>query len=374
MISNFIVKTTWNCDLRCDYCYVTSPSALHVHDSGRISVSIVRKLFQRIAEYIHLKNETPSKLTFYWHGGEPLLAGKDFFRELVKLQDEILPRETTISNCIQTHGGLIDDEWADLFIDNNYSVTFSIDGNMHTHDCHRHDASGKGTYSKTLAGMNNMVKKGYSPCTLSVLTPEVVALKGEAYKSLRNIGVKWMDFLVPYDLEGNSISRKNTDDELASFWIEVFEEWMNEGNQNITVRYLKDVVTRCMGGVGQFCLSGDLCSSIVTVDKNGNIFACDDILHVQHNTKLGNLVQEPLIDIEKNRLLSSLTPRINLVSPMCLQCDVYDICKSGCPGKRGGVVDGRAMEQNIYCGMYKKIIPHIKSRVTSEIAPAFTAK
>lgn len=370
MINSFIIKTTWNCDLRCDYCYVTSSSAIHNHESGRISSAIVEKIFHRIAEYISTKKQTPPKITFYWHGGEPLLAGKKFFQQVLTLQNKIFPNEINIANCLQTHGGLINDDWADLLIDNKYSVTFSIDGNQKAHDHHRKTASGTGSYSRTIAGLNKMIERGYPASTLSVLTPEVVKLGSDAYYSLRNLGVKWMDFLVPYDLSGNSIANKNTMGELADFWIDVFDAWFEEGDQNITVRYLKDVVTRCMGGGGQFCLTGDLCSSIVTIDKNGNIFACDDILHVQNDTHLGNIQKNSLDEVEKHVFLSSLTPRLDLVSSVCHQCEVYDICKSGCPGKRGRPVDGSVMEPNIYCDMYKKVIPHIYQRVRHELTPA----
>ena len=44
--------------------------------------------------------------------GEPTLVGLDFYRRLIRLQENYNIKNVKISNSIQTNGYLIDDEWA----------------------------------------------------------------------------------------------------------------------------------------------------------------------------------------------------------------------------------------------------------------------
>ena len=59
---------------------------------------------------------------FVWHGGEPTLAGIDFYRRVVELQGEYLPKGRKCINSLQTNGTLIDEKWA-VFSSLNTSST-----------------------------------------------------------------------------------------------------------------------------------------------------------------------------------------------------------------------------------------------------------
>ena len=58
-------------------------------------------------------DEYPGYISFCWHGGEPLLAGKKFFREVVRVQREFRKEGQEVENRLQTNGTLIDREWAE---------------------------------------------------------------------------------------------------------------------------------------------------------------------------------------------------------------------------------------------------------------------
>ena len=62
------------CNLRCEYCYYLDASGSS--PSGRMSVETLQEL---IRQYI-IASPGPA-ITFTWHGGEPMLAGLDFYRE-----------------------------------------------------------------------------------------------------------------------------------------------------------------------------------------------------------------------------------------------------------------------------------------------------
>ena len=60
-----------------------------------------------------------AQIEFAWHGGEPLLAGLEFFHEAIKLQNKY-GKGRKILNTLQTNGTLLNDEFCKFFRDNNF--------------------------------------------------------------------------------------------------------------------------------------------------------------------------------------------------------------------------------------------------------------
>ena len=67
-----IVKPTHSCNLHCAYCYVASDA-----ERGLMSLRTARNVMEQAADVARGK-----ELLFIWHGGEPLVAGLKFFREI----------------------------------------------------------------------------------------------------------------------------------------------------------------------------------------------------------------------------------------------------------------------------------------------------
>ena len=68
----------------------------------------------------HIQASTDDKISFSWHGGEPLLAGIDFYRKVLKLQSALKPAGKTIINGIQTNGTLLDEEWCKFLAEEEF--------------------------------------------------------------------------------------------------------------------------------------------------------------------------------------------------------------------------------------------------------------
>jgi uncharacterized protein len=71
-----VIKPTNACNLRCKYCYV-DPNA----ENGNMSLSVLEKVISGALSVPGKEN-----VRFIWHGGEPLLMGVDFYREVVGMQ------------------------------------------------------------------------------------------------------------------------------------------------------------------------------------------------------------------------------------------------------------------------------------------------
>jgi sulfatase maturation enzyme AslB (radical SAM superfamily) len=79
---NLMIKPAGSlCNLGCSYCYYLDKAEIY---SGREPVMSIDMLETVIRKYIETC-ETP-EVTFNWHGGEPLVLGKDFFRKVLEFE------------------------------------------------------------------------------------------------------------------------------------------------------------------------------------------------------------------------------------------------------------------------------------------------
>ena len=124
------------CNLACNYCYYTEKSKLYRQNPRHIMSDELLEKF--IKEYIEC--QTTPQVMFTWHGGETLMRPLDFYKKVVKLQQQY-GRGRQIDNSIQTNGTLLTDEWCRFFHDQNWLVGLSIDGPQEFHDEYRRSRS-----------------------------------------------------------------------------------------------------------------------------------------------------------------------------------------------------------------------------------------
>lgn len=96
------------CNLRCFYCYYNSIDQKFSKESV-MPYSVLEKF---ISEYLSIFD---GEVTFLWHGGEPLLAGIEFYEAALYYEAKYAHKTHSIINEIQTNGTLINKEWSSFF-------------------------------------------------------------------------------------------------------------------------------------------------------------------------------------------------------------------------------------------------------------------
>jgi uncharacterized protein len=83
----FVKPVGASCNLACSYCYYLDKSELHV-ESGmhRMSDDLLETYIIQ-----HIQASTEQAIFFSWHGGEPTLAGLEYFRRMVEIQKKHIP-------------------------------------------------------------------------------------------------------------------------------------------------------------------------------------------------------------------------------------------------------------------------------------------
>lgn len=363
MIHTIIIKVASNCNISCDYCYVTRNKSIYNSDQI-MSSDILFQLIKNVADYCeYYKLE---EFTFCWHGGEPLMAGYDFFEEIIKLQKHLIPGKVKIDNYIQTNGILLNERWIELFKKNNYMVAFSIDGPKHINDLRRKTKNGKGTHDILLEKIKLLKEHSYPVKILSVITPEALPHGKGIYHYYRSLNCYWMDFLYPIcNWIDSTFEMKVNPKTLGKFLCEVYDEWLKEDNPDVYIRLFHDWCMLLMSGNPITCHSRNDCSYIITLNADGKIFICDDLL-AYADSYLGDIFKDNLFSVEKNYKLTKLSDHKLLFGDECSNCEYFPVCKGGCTIFRAKEKDN-FLARNYYCFTQKMVIDHIKNSILNLI-------
>ena len=87
------------CNLRCRYCFYRDVARNRDVDSyGIMTPGTLEAVIREIFAY------ADTECTIAWQGGEPTLAGLDFFRHYIALEEKYNVRKIPVHRVIQTNG------------------------------------------------------------------------------------------------------------------------------------------------------------------------------------------------------------------------------------------------------------------------------
>ena len=144
---NILIKPASSlCNMRCTYCFYADVSNHRdIVSYGIMSTETTDRLIKNIFENIHDDDE----ITFSFQGGEPTLAGLDYFIHFVSVVEQLhhlVPYHFTI----QTNGLLLDESWCRFLAGKKFLTGLSLDGDKVFHDACRLDSHGEGTFSRVM--------------------------------------------------------------------------------------------------------------------------------------------------------------------------------------------------------------------------------
>ncbi|HWI61703.1 MAG TPA: anaerobic sulfatase maturase [Symbiobacteriaceae bacterium] len=341
----FLVKpASGDCNMRCRYCFYFDT---HSAPGARMSLRTLERLISEACA-------CPTKfLSFGWQGGEPTLAGLDFFREAVRLQQQHRRPGQKIANALQTNGLLLDDEWCRFLKEQNFLVGLSIDGEQARHDGARPDAGGHGTYDRAVRAFEMLKSHGVETNLLAVVTPDVARRGRQAYRSLKALGAEYLQFIP--SLDGGSYALRP--DEYGTFLKQVFDEWRadHEAGRHIGVQFFESVAAMATGRPPVTCQYAGTCEGQVVVEYNGSLYPCDFM--VTPERRLGSICDSPLIDVlQGERMKEYLTWAVRLPD-YCRDCQFLHLCRGGCPHQRS-MRGGDPSRPDYFCKSYQTFFRH----------------
>ncbi|UXA17726.1 radical SAM protein [Mycobacterium sp. SMC-4] len=272
-IAQIVLKVVSACNLDCSYCYV-----YHAKDNGYrerpglLSDELIGLLITRINEYGAVRPH--HRMGVCLHGGEPLLMGPERLRSLVeRLRSEAGPALGSLN--VQTNATLIDREWAKLLKELRISVSVSLDGPPDINDVARVDHMGRGSATRTEAGIRHLMDAGVHVAVLSVVRPGENG--AETYHYLRSLGVTDFDFLLPDVTHDDWRTQFGTygPTPVADYLLPALTAWLAENDPSVSVRLFADMFRLILGDSGGTDAFGGGPMHYAIVESDGSIQAND---------------------------------------------------------------------------------------------------
>lgn len=362
--AQLIVKIAERCNLNCSYCYMYTAGDQSWRDRPAfLSSELQDKLLARCAEY--LDADPHRRLTIEFHGGEPLLLGKNAFRELLtRIREELDGNRVFL--CLQTNGVLLDEEWCEMFEENEMAWSISCDGPPPIHDRFRVFHSGKKSSEKVEQAIRLSVgrksrKFGGVLCVVDPRTdPRAIV------RYFHRLGVSDFDLLLPdmshasppAHIPGFSM------DSLRDFLIAAFDEWIAIGDDKYRIRLFAHMI-RAMFGLrsGLDAFGGDLWGMAV-IESDGT-FQLLDVMRIHGLSEVATGLD--IVDNTIDDYLERTKGQQPQACGTCKACPFFDVCGGGyLPHRYDGVDYDRP---SVHCPALYALIAHIRQYV-HRVTPA----
>ena len=318
------------CNLDCAYCYYTmKPRELYpdVREESAFRMSDAT-LESYTRQYL---DAMPVRAEFGWQGGEPTLAGLDFFRRAVDLQQQYKRPMQQIGNALQTNATLLDDAWCEFLAANQFLVGTSLDGPPQWHDFYRKDRAGAPTYHRAWAGLELARARGVETNVLVTLNSVNAPHAGDIYRYFTNLGVQYVQFIPILERmpDGSPTAFSCTPEQFGRFCLEVFDLWASRDIGRVSERLIDSVLHALIFGKASTCCYAERCANSHIVEWNGDFYVCDHFVYPEW--KVGNIHETPLAELVQHPRLEEFAALKTDLPAACRDCEFQPYCFGGCP-------------------------------------------
>ena len=350
-LSLLIKPASGLCNLRCKYCFYHDLEQHGAGGFGLMDRETADCLIRRATE------ETEKHIQFNFQGGEPTLAGLDFFRHFVEETEKRKRPGQTVSWAIQTNGMVLDGAWAAFLREKGFLVGLSLDGPKEYHDALRPDPAGKGTYSREERSWRLLRSSGVETNLLTVVSRNTARHAAQVYGHLKKLGANYLQFIAcldPLDAERGGEGHSLSPERYGRFLCELFDCWLRDyaaGNY-VSVRQFDDWVHNLAGMPVSTCMSTGHCGAYLVIEADGSAYPCD--FYVTAERKLGMIQDTPLEELMERGepfLRESLT-----LPETCQSCPYLAACKGGC--RRDRLFREGVPTENYFCEAYRTLCDH----------------
>ena len=355
----FVKPVGASCNLACNYCYYLNKSDLHNESAtGRMSEKLLE-----IYIIQHIQASTEQTIFFSWHGGEPTLAGLNYFHRIVELQQKHLPGNRFVLNGIQTNGTLLDEEWCQFLKKENFIVGISLDGPELFHSANRFRKGGKSCFNEVIRGFR-LLKAYEIPCEiLCVVNAQNVGFPIEVYRFFKSMNAEFLTFIPLVERispDNDHVSERTVQAKaFGEFLCAIFDEWQTTDIGTVKIQIVEEALRTAFQLDHSLCIFKPVCGRVPVIEHNGDFYSCDHFVDPEHF--MGNIQEKSLANLlESPNQKAFGRAKLNSLPNYCLKCEVLSMCNGACPKDRFIETSDGESGLNYLCEGYKLFFNHCK--------------
>jgi len=345
-----MIIPTLGCPSKCAYCWSSDVS------SPIMSIETVKDIVA------WLKDFRLDPVTFTFHGGEPLLAGADFYRQaLPMLTDELTHLEPNFA--LQTNLWKLTPELADVLAEYNIPIGSSLDGPQELNDLQRSE----GYYERTMRGYELAKKHGLSVQFICTFTSYSVQFKEEIFNFFLENGLTLkLHPALPSLRSGEPDKWALSPEKYGELLVFLLDRYL-ENMSRIEVRNINDYSRCVFTGRGTVCTFVDCMENTFAVGPDGSIYPCYRFVGMPEYV-MGHVRDHPS---QKDLAESAAGVRMlrfkEYVDTECKGCKHIRYCRGGCPYNAIAPTDGEIKGVDPHCKAYQRIFDEIADRFNQEM-------
>ena len=352
-----VLQPTPFCNINCAYCYLPARD-----DTRRMT----RDTLARTAAVVLGSPFLGDRLTIVWHAGEPLVLPPSYYRDAFAIFAAATRPGLELTQSFQTNGTLINQEWAEFFIETEAHVGISIDGPAGFHDRYRHSRKGRGTHAATLAGIRELQQRAIEFHVITVLTDEALNDPDAFVDFYLDCGIREVGFNIE-EIEGphtrSSLQSIGTTARYARFMERVIERVTALPPGTLEIRELRDTFSLIASPHSETRHNEQVEPlTIVSIDVDGNISTFSPELLGNKNAAygdfiFGNIHQHSLADVLSHPMLMRTRSEIQKGVRLCADtCAYFAFCKGGAPANKLFENGRFESTETLYCQLTKQTL------------------
>jgi uncharacterized protein len=345
-----MIIPTLGCPSKCAYCWSSEVG------SPIMSIETVKDIVA------WLKDFRSDPVTFTFHGGEPLLAGADFYRQaLPLLTGELQHLEPNFA--LQTNLWKLTPELADVLAEYNIPLGSSLDGPQELNDLQRSE----GYYERTMRGYELAIEHGLSVQFICTFTSYSVQFKEDIFNFFLENGLTLkLHPALPSLRSGEPDKWALSPEKYGELLVYLLDKYL-ENMSRIEVRNINDYCRCVFTGRGTVCTFVDCMENTFAVGPDGSIYPCYRFVgmpeyvmgHVRDRPSQNELAQSPA----GVRMLAFK----EYVDRECKGCKHIRYCRGGCPYNAIAPTNGEIKGVDPHCIAYQRIFDEIADRFNQEM-------
>lgn len=295
---NFYLAVTKSCNMRCKYCYVPE---YNKKVDGDIDAYAIKNTKLLISKLIESHIEIGRVLL---HGAEPLILQPETIMELHR----VIYGDRKAMLGMQTNGLNMTKDYLEKLDKDKIALSVSLDGYKELNDKNRPNS-----YDRVLANIKTAISMGFKIALLCVITKDTVANADRFFKWVKTLPALTK---VTYKFIHGDESMVLSTSEQILFTKKAIES----GTENSLQFLRKDI---CINN-GNDCVWYEF-------DMDGGVYSCNK--QYSEEGKFADWKKEDIQEIIRKRVLFFDDYEI---SSECKECELYHVCRGGCPTDRIG--------------------------------------